>query len=269
VVASTVGLVLWRRPSPAEAALEQLAAAVERIPPGESPEGALLYTRSEQVSLMLFPGSDLPGLGVEAFALLLPLTREIWVAADGSSRLRVTTGAPTFFDDRTARAFAGSAMPGLLGVGTTSEETFAPSPDLFDPADWPTDVDELRLAMHGEARRGPPDLSFGARLVDVAAGLLRETGAQPELRAAVLRVLARTGGLRVGPSAGSDLLLVSVTYESGSGLLARTIGFDPSGNLISYTETTLDGLPSAGVPPNTDLSRAVYQPTVVVEGSGG
>jgi hypothetical protein len=265
VVAAAVGWVLLQAPPSAQAALERLATAVERIPPAEFPPGALLYTKSEQVSLAVLPGSELPQLGREQIALLLPRTREIWIAPEGSIRLRVTTGTPIFFDERTAQAFAQSDLASVLGVDATTVETHASCPECIDPTDWPTDPDQLEQAMRVELQGEPQDLPISVRLLDLAASLLRETGAQPDLRAAVLRVLAHTDGLTVDQPAESPLLQVSAGYQDESGRWTRTIGFDAYGNLITDTLTTLDGIPSAGVPANTNINQAVYQPTTIVD----
>jgi hypothetical protein len=105
---------------------------------------------------------------------------------------------------------------------------------------------------------------LATRLLRLAAGLLRETGAQSDLRAAVLRVLARTDGLTVATGPEPGMLQASSSYVDEAGTWSYTLGFDAQGNLIAETEAAVTGIPGAGVPPGTEIFKARYQPTVVI-----
>jgi hypothetical protein len=265
VAAAALAWVLLQAPPAAEAALERLATEVERIPAEAFPEGALLYTRSEQRSLVLLSSTDLPGIAVAEAAMVVPRTREVWIAPDGSTRLQITTGTPAFFDEATAEAYRRSGLPASFQIGTTVAQAFAPSADRIDPADWPTDPAQLEVELVAAAANlGPPEQPLATRLLGLAADLLRETGAQPDLRAAVLRVLARAEGLTVTTGAEPGVLQVTASYEDEAGTWSHTVAFDAEGNLIAETEVAVTGIPSAGVPPGTEIFQARYQPTAVI-----
>jgi hypothetical protein len=60
------------------------------------------------------------------------------------------------------------------------------------------------------------------------------------------------------------VLQVASSYEDEAGTWSHTLGFDAEGNLIAETEVTVTGIPSAGVPPGTEIFQARYQPTAVI-----
>ncbi len=258
VLISAVGWLVVRIGPSADAALERLATAVEQIPAEELPDGAYHYTRSEQATLNRFP-ADILGIGGTEFALVLPETRETWIAQDGSTLLRITVGQPHFFDPTAAETFRGSDLSQQLGIGTTATASYPPSPDYVDPQSIPTDLDQLNAWIRLET--GDPQPS-PAQILDTATQLLTETGAPPELRAAVLRVLARTDGLQVQP--GTLTYAIEITALTETGNLERTVLIDHNGHLQSTRLVTLDGIPDIGVPPNTILHQANYQPTTTV-----
>jgi hypothetical protein len=212
-----------------------------------------------------YAGSLLPGLDVEEFVLLLPERREAWVAADGSTRVRVRIGEPRFLDEAIEEAFAAGGLGAVIGVGETIDETYGPAPDRIDLSDWPTEPDELEDWMRSEAAASDPAGAVRAhRVLDVAAELLTETGARPTLRAAVLRVLARAEGLEVVEGEEGVAVEVGITYRDETGVWRRSIGFDGEGSLVRSRLVDVDGLARIGIPPGTAVEDARYSPTVIV-----
>jgi hypothetical protein len=101
--------------------------------------------------------------------------REIWIAPDGSGRIRETRGATTS-DDR-------------FGPGGLSYTNFA---------GWPTDPTAMLAKLRAEAAdAGPSGPPPDVEAFVVAGDALRETGAPPAVRAAILRAIVEIPGVTV------------------------------------------------------------------------
>ena len=132
-----------------------------------APAGAVVYTRS--IALQQNTIVDENGHSSQS---LDRVEREIWIAPDGSGRIRETVGA-TRSDDR-------------FGPGGLSREDFS---------DWPTSTDAVadKLRHEAEATAVPVPLEMFVR----AGDYLRETGAPPAVRASLYRVLAEIPGIQL------------------------------------------------------------------------
>jgi hypothetical protein len=164
--------------------------------------------------------------------------REIWIAPDGSGRIRETRGDTTL-DQR-------------FGPGGLSYTNFA---------GWPTEPTAMLAKLHGQpGGLGPsPDGEAFA----VAGDTLRETDAPPAVRAAILRAIAEIPGVtllgtvrdQVGrsglgvamapPGADRQVLILDPT---SSALLAEQFESPTTGDVHSWT-VYLDSQFVAVVPP--------------------
>lgn len=137
--------------------------------------GPYRYTRSRGASLYS---------GTSQFSVLLPFTREIWIASNGSGRLRQEYGSPVFFGERDRAhwdpvADAHTPMDVTFGSGQLT---------YIDLADLPADPGALRDAL--AASLGTPSPA-ASDLLAAATGLLRETVAPTTIRTAVFEMLMR------------------------------------------------------------------------------
>lgn len=130
---------------------------------------------------------------------------------------------------------------------------------LLDERAWPT-VPQLLMVVLAQqviAEIGTPKTG---PILDQALCLIRETGAAPELRAAVLELLAEL-----------DLELLE-HHQDGTGTFAarfihsRTVRqaftLNPAGNLLRESLTLLDADDRLGIPAGTALEKSTYEPTV-------
>jgi hypothetical protein len=119
-----------------------------------------------------------------------PFTREIWIGADGSGRLRQADGDAVFFSD------AGRDSCGLdgAGAGSSTDRTVGPDGLGVEHVDsLPTDTAALRKVVEGRASQSKRQVD--AEMFVVVGDLLRETAAAPRVRAALYRVAATIGGI--------------------------------------------------------------------------
>ena len=251
VVGSGV-LPLGAQPDPAAAAALDRAADVAAAQPASSGVG-YRHTTSE--------GAHLSGVGGDAdhpagIWALVPVEREVWIAADGSGRLVETRGEPIWFGPADEAAWMAAGSPDLRGEAF-SDTRFGPTPPGAEPGapqPWPgslhyedldalpTDVDSLRVVIDARAAAGGGANDY--QRFTVVADLLRETVGTPDLRASLYRVAAGLGGVEligsVTDRAGRTGTAVAMTgIPSGVGLERHTLIFDPDTSMLLAEETVL------------------------------
>lgn len=252
-------------PDRASATLGEIAVAAERTEPFNIPAQSFAYTRSETQELSIMP-ADAFGRVVapaERVAYLVPQTREAWISNQGVLQLRVTTGQPIFFSKEAETAYYGAGLDRLDQVGETITESFTGVGLLAQT--WPTTPVELAQTIRD---RFPPDrgLPDEVEILDISLDLLRETAAPPELRAAVLRVIADLNlelleRLPDGPAT------FAIDYHSP--LPTRDMfTINSTGQLLAESSTLTNGNPDLALPPGTATFQARYQPVEIVTGLG-
>jgi len=236
-----------RGPDVAAAAVLNRAADIAAAQPAGSGVG-YRHTKSE--------GAHIQGIGEgNGIWALVPVTREIWVNADGSGRLVESRGDPIWFGpaDKAAWIASGSEVP----QASFSDTRFGPTPPGVAPGtpqEWPgslyyenvdalpTDVAELRRVI--DARAGSEGAATDYGRFTIVGDLLRETVAAPQLRAALYRVAAGLGGVELIGSmtdrAGRTGTAVSMTNDQSSrGLERRILIFDPTTSMLMAEEDVL------------------------------
>ena len=166
-VAATVALVLANTgggESNAAAAVLQHAATVAAAQ-SASPSSAVAYTRS--VALDQVTSVDVNGQASVSSDIV---TREIWIAPDGSGRIRET------------------------GSTSQADERYGPC-GLYreDFSQWPTTADAVADKLRSEAEK--TDRPVPVEMFVRAGDYLQETGAPPTVRATLYRVLAGIPGV--------------------------------------------------------------------------
>jgi len=224
--------------------LEDMArVALKQDSPAATTEG-YRYTKSESAAIESVAGDG-------GYALLVPVVRELWVARDGSGRLRTERGKPTFLSDRDRQAWEAAGKPDLR-AGTVSDDSFGPG-GLYseDLSTLPTEPDALFRLIEERSKNSGPGLH--PEMFVMVGDLLRETVAPAELRAALFRVAERIPGVKVTaeikdpkdrPGVG-----VSLDYDDNNGRVIRSeLIFDrDSSQLLAERQVAGERL---ALPPN-------------------
>jgi hypothetical protein len=289
IAAVVAGVVLGsltgdRRGASAAAADVLYAAArvAERKPPTTIPTEGYRYTKSEDASRVFYDACSVPSKGSGetptqcprpppddwAFSVLVPHTREIWVAPDGSGRLVVATGEPKFFGPRDKATWEAAGSPRLDRTGT-SDESFGPGGLSYaDLSKYSTDPDELYEQIRQKAEGYGP--STDAEMFVLVGDLLRETLAPPRLRAALFRVAARIPSVElvgeVIDPAGRKGIAVARTSDDVGFLERSELIFDPeTSELLAERQVLLERVKWADAEPGTVIGYAVYLESAVVD----
>jgi hypothetical protein len=218
------------------------------------------YTKTENEAMVSISP---PEGGDELFTALVPKTREMWVAPDGSGRIAETAGDPVFLSeqDRT-----GWERLGGLSDSAINEE-FGPGGLVYEDFEsLPTDPTQLEAVL-GEIPHGewPDEVGLFWSVGD----LLRNGYMPAELRAALFRVAARIDGIElvgtVTDRAGRPGIAVALTYE-GNGLVQQeTLIFDPdTTQLLGEEHILLTESDFYRAKPPITVSWTVYLQSVLV-----
>lgn len=243
--------------SPAQAALTEVARAARQATPLDIPEGNYITVTSEGTNLGARPGEDF-GLDEEFVAYLLPTTREIWrQPSERFFSIRTTVGKPVFFDPQTEAAYYTAGLDEDDRVGETYTEQFTDVADPIIETDWPTDPINLRRSMEAFIGDSGTDAT-DADIFILASNILREANPPPELRGAVIEVLAQLPITLKRPTADS----IALSIIDGDRELAMTL--TSQGNLLAETITLLEPDSMLGIPAGTVLTNVTYKlPSVV------
>jgi hypothetical protein len=198
VVATVVALVVPGSPgAPTNAAAAVLTrlARVAAIQPASSspPPGKYAYTASVGVELITQVDEQQSSTR-KTFSVIAPVSRQVWIAADGSGRLVQTYGTPRFLTPADRAAWVADGKPVALQPSSNIDSLEAKGA-LSGPrlAGLPTDPTTLLADI--EARKvedAPAGASYTFKIV---GDLLRETDASPALRAALYRAVAEIPGV--------------------------------------------------------------------------
>ena len=227
--------------------LEHIAAVAEMRPAETIPAGRFRYTRSETRYMTSTVGEH--GL----YSVIAPTVREIWVAEDGEGRIRTEVKDVEFLTSEDRRAWEAAGAPALHPEGTSDQRFQGGDPGrtslYFERFDGlPADPDQLYDVIAQRAQGAGHGLH--PEMFVVVGDLLRETGAPPEVRAALFRVAARIPGVEVKESVedpkGRPGVAVSITYDPGGRRMKDELIFDPqTSELLSEGQYVLEKTPAA------------------------
>ncbi len=224
--------------SPAAAeTLEQLAVTAAAQPPTRGGH----YVYSKVRVLDLGTNTDDP-----PFSILFPSLRESWVGADGSGRIRETSGAPIFLSGKDRARWTSDG--GRTEPRPVSDQRFGPRDHFRDDANLPSDPDALEAALRAEAatENPPPEDGYtvAGEMLQKIGDLLYSPATSLELRAALYRVMARLEGVElVGPvtdPAGRRGIALSgpAFYDDGE-KARRLLIIDPETSQVLAEQTVL------------------------------
>jgi hypothetical protein len=281
-------------------ATEAAAAAV----PGP---GQFLYTKTEVVQVQTWE-PDGPGTGPkdhprhftsrapgpDGHTALVPTTKQVWTAPDGTTKVRETLGAIEFLTPADQRLWeeAGSPPPfeydpaehhiGRDKDGNPTKEyasksfrgkhAFSLVPKLFA---LPIEPEALRLAIEGGTPGAAPQSATtrnGRTTVERLLEILAEPETSRELAAAAFGALAEIPGVRrvegATDAAGRQGEALQIDDESGFG---REAIFDPSTSKVLAEAEVVFGPPSTenyGVPAGTPFRETAYLGSGIVDSVG-
>lgn len=224
-----------------------------------------MYTKSEGVGLATGTSSD-----GHPNAAWTSVTREFWIASDGSGRIRQVADQPIFLgtpDERFAKALSGETYdrtiePGPSGLadplslhGFTPEELYRLA---GDPAELAATI-RSRAASSGN-QNGVEFESF------ITVGdLLRESAATPKLRGALYQVAAGIRGVElIGPVEDhADRPGIAVAMEHGG--IRHELIFDPrTSAFLEEQRVLVEPVQGINVPIGTVISYVTYRESGIV-----
>lgn len=218
------------------AALLNNLAVVAAAQPGSVSAGTLGYRYVKAETMYT---NTLVVRGGEPIVALVPKTRAMWVAPDGSGRIRETADEVIFLSDRARSAWQAAGSPELarpinrdFGPGGLSYE---------DLARLPTDPKALAAVIRERASRADPPLDV--EMFIVVGDLLRQPGAAPHLRAALYKVAASIPGVEligsVRDRAGRQGVAVAKTTDHWGSKQRFVVIFDPRTSALLAEERVL------------------------------
>jgi hypothetical protein len=256
IVVFTVG-----QPSPASAAIEEIAEALEAVPASSISDEEFLYTVIDSSSLVAVDSEILGDVEYpnEYLFYIQDRHEERWRGASGSIQIRETPGQPSFFDPETEEAYDLANLAELDGVGETTTQAFQDAPI----EQWPADPGELDRAIRDAmvTNRGLPE---SVEYLDVALDILRDPLYQPEVRASTLHLVADLDGLELVETTDDEVTLSTEYVDRGVDTLQTfTIGSD--GHLRFEEIQNLSADPEFGIPAGTVTHTATYSTPVIVD----
>jgi len=251
------------RPSPASAALNEIAAAAELIEPIRIPDQSYAYTRSQGTVLSIVPPDDIDARS-GPLAYLLPQTREVWIAGTGTVQISTTTHTPVFFTVEDETDYYSAGLDAIDQINSTVTLTGTGLTSILDERDWPANHNDLRTAIIESL----PDETQQPRevaIANIALNLIAETGASPQLKAAAVRLISTldTIDLSERRSDGGGTFTIDFNQPQPTSL-AFTL--DGAGNLVQFSLVDIGGDTAMGIPPGTKTENTSYEPTTIVDG---
>lgn len=247
-----VSLIQTASTSPAAALITELAEVAEVTDPLVIPDDQFAYFQTDSTGLVEVGPDALGGVDIEHDSLFysLPQTRESWIGNQGTVRLRTHNLPPVFFSVADEAAYYTAGLDEGDHIGEAIVKTQPDTNRILDERDWPTDPVELEATIRSVVGEVDGDVLLEC------LSLIREPLIPPELRTAVLRVIA-----------GLDLELVEEspdgagtfsTVLEGYTAMRLTFTLDATGHLRFEELILVDGDPDRGVPPGTAEYTANY-----------
>lgn len=247
VAVAAIGVTILT-PSRVEAALTEFVDIARSVEVADIEDGTFWYTESESVHLAVAqgPGSE------ETLAYLLPVRRQIWIQpVGGVTVLATTSGEPTILTPGGTELYERFGRPGdrpgeTITVAQESYEHPAEGVDSSDP-------DDLEAWL-----RAPAQVDTDTKVAAAALGLITESPATPDLRAAVLGVLAALDLTLVDETEDTVTLQTRPT-DADDTQITFTIRAD--GQLLYRADATTRDFDDIGIEAGFVTFEATYQPT--------
>ncbi|MDA8217843.1 MAG: CU044_5270 family protein [Dehalococcoidales bacterium] len=264
----TVGGPLGNQGQPSASAAPLLTGLAEvaagQPAPAAGAENGYRYLKSEEMYLACTAGA-----GPEPASMLCatdPKGREIWIAPDGSGRIREAAGERTFLSEGDRSAWAAAGLP--TSASTTSQD-FGPGELMYeDFAGLPTDPSALAAVIRQRAEQADPPVDV--EMFVVVGDLLRQPGVPPEVRSALYKVAASIPGVElVGDMvdrAGRQGVAVAKTTDYWGAKERLVLIFDPATSaLLGEEQVLLERADWTDATPPVVIGYATYLESSLVE----
>jgi hypothetical protein len=235
--------------------------------------GQFVYTKTEGFEAgIAFSGRDHP----RANYYFRPVTRETWVAPDGSGRHHEIDGHLQFATAADAAYFYNTLrnQPDILN-GHSSDSTVDPGGSPYqDLSNYPTDPAKLKQRLE---RRTPGTLESAPRgnadTFVIIGDLLRYTYAPPAVRSALYKVASQLPGVQlIGPThdqLGRPGIGVAYGLPQPQGRASKNLSneliFDPKTSTLLATQwVVVHKFNGAPFPPGTVINSTAYVASGVV-----
>ncbi len=250
--------------SPAMAAADQVAVAIEQVRPGEGTDLAVAYSKTTAVALNIVPREGLAAVEFDRQELvyILESTFEFWFGDQGTTQISSTATGASFFTPSDESVY----IEAELDVQDQIGETFTTS--VVEPLeDWPSDIDLLDEAIRDltMTESGRPQ---SVEYLDVALDILRH-GIQPaEVRANTVRLIGALPGLEADTQLEDGSTRLFISYVEAD--VPKTLAFvlDADGFLRSEVIVLDEGIGSMGIPAGTAESAIAYERPVAADALG-
>src|SRR5687768_1863408 len=169
-----------REQGAAAAVLNELA-SVAALQPAPLPIAAqgYRYTKTDEMYLAMM----VVATNGEPYVAGVPKTRSLWIAADGSGRIRETAGKPIYLNERSRSWWETEGPRQMLAA---QNEDFGPQKLAFeDLSRLPTEPSALANVIRERAQRADPPLHD--EMFVVIGDYLRQQSAPPQVRAALYK----------------------------------------------------------------------------------
>jgi hypothetical protein len=267
VVAALVLIAVWPVGAPGgpDPAVASLLHRFERIALNTTPEpvplpGQYVFTETRSLGSYVFVSGD----GQYRFAYAVPQTTQQWLGPDGSGRQVVSTGVhPTFpmkADRATYEAYVASGSQRgddwQFGWGKSRTDVYGPGELMWrDTSALPTDPAKLGRLIEERQIVGGPAGNWESFVL--AADLIRDSYARPELRAALYSYMASLSGIellgRTNDAIGRPGVALASTH---SGFRYEVVFDRSSGKILEERHIVLD--PEEGVYENPGPGEYAY-----------
>ena len=248
--------------TPAVAAVLHSASQVASLRPAHYLRpGEYAYTKSVGA---YFDQQDRQG---HTWGALVRTTREIWIGADGTGRIRQRSATPVFLapGDRARWEQAGSPPITELSSGETYDRRFA---RLGPPLEiegfhqnqllrLANNPDALRDAIRAAAEKTQNPLGY--EMLTIVGDLLRESVAPPRLRASLYQVAADIPGIELVGTVTDRAGRRGTAVSASRGDTRLELIFDPRTSvLLAMEEALVHRIPDTAAPSGTVLAYTLY-----------
>jgi hypothetical protein len=229
------------QPASASAELHHLSTVVSALPADTLAPGQYVYTESVSSVPPAHPG-NVP------YEIQLDVTRQFWVASDGSGRGAFTAGNVTFPTPQDRAEWVAQGSPDIAAEFTQTN-TFGPGnygPMGVDEFNLPIGQAQLSSVIVGQVTKTtntqPGTPGFNVAEFGYIGRLLQETAAPLDVRAALLTLAASIPGITLvgqdsAPEGVSGVgISTPVTPVSTGGGYSEELIFDPSTGSLAAIE---------------------------------
>lgn len=240
-------------PGSAAAAVLLRAAHAAASQPSTAPPGPgqFVYTKSQSSY------ENTAVVGGQTINFFQTQTREIWIAPDGSGRLRESDGPPRFATSADEAAWIAAGKPDL--DAQPGDSTFGPGGlYYFDLSKLPTDPAQLKQQIEDRSVEGGPP--GDAETFTIIGDLLRETYVSPDLRAAIYTVASELPGVQLLGTVQDQLGRSGTGVAYVSNGISHELIFDPQTSAL-LAEQTVDESSGTVVDWTSYLSSGVVDST--------